>query len=76
MEKKIEVSEQNFSEGKAVHYLRSVKAVYLRSVKAKLSFMIRSFKKWREVMVVSFFNSVLKKVLKMNFENVWEPCLF
>jgi len=45
MEKKIEVSEQNFSEGKAVHYLRSVKAVYLRSVKAKLSFMIRSFKK-------------------------------
>jgi len=39
MEKKFEVSEQNFTEGKAVHYLYSVMQY------AKLSLMIKSFKK-------------------------------
>jgi len=39
MENKLEVSEQNFSEGKAVHYLFNVVQC------AKLGFMIRNFKK-------------------------------
>jgi len=61
MEKKFEVSEQNFTEGKAVHYLYSVMQY------AKLSLMIKSFKKWREVMVLNFFNLVLKKYGKLFF---------
>jgi len=40
--KAIEVSEQNFTEGKAVHYLCSVMQC------AKLSSMIENFKKSRE----------------------------
>jgi len=39
MEKKSEVSEQNFAEGKAVHYLCSVMQC------TKLSFMIKNFEK-------------------------------
>jgi len=39
MEKKSEVSEQNFTEGKAVHYLCSVMQC------AQMSFMIKNFKK-------------------------------
>jgi len=39
MEKKFEVSEQNFTEGKAIHYLCSVKQC------VKLSFMIKKFQK-------------------------------
>ena len=71
MEKKFEVPEQNFTEGKAVHYLCSVMQC------AKLSFMIKNLEKWREVMVLNFFNLVLKryeKVWKIIFKNVWEPC--
>jgi len=37
MEKKFEVSEQNFTEGKALHYLCSVMQC------VKLSFMIKNF---------------------------------
>jgi len=39
MEKKSHVSEQNFTEGKALHYLCSVMQC------VKLSFMIKNFKK-------------------------------
>jgi len=39
MEKKFEVPEQNFTEGKAVHYLCSVMQC------AKLSFMIKNLEK-------------------------------
>ena len=58
MEKKFEVPEQNFTEGKAVHYLCSVMQC------AKLSFMIKNLEKWREVMVLNFFNLVLKRYWK------------
>ena len=42
MERKFEASEQNFTEGKSVHYLCSVQSE-------------------REVMVLNFFNLVLKR---------------
>jgi len=50
MEKKSQVSEQNFTEGKALHYVCSVMQC------VKLSFMIKNFEKWREVMVLNFLN--------------------
>ena len=53
MEKKFEVSEQNFTEVKAVHYLCSVMQC------ANFSFMVKNFEKWREVMVLNFWNLVL-----------------
>jgi len=49
MEKKSQVSEQNFSEGKALMQC------------VKLSFMIKNFEKLREVIVFNFFNLVLKR---------------
>jgi len=55
MEKKSEVSEHNFTEGKAVR-----RAVLCTC--AKLNFMIKNFEKWREVMVLNFFNLVLKMI--------------
>ena len=55
MEKKSQVSEQNFTQGKALHYLCSVVQC------VKLSFMIKNFDKWREVMVLNFLNLVLKR---------------
>ena len=70
MEKKFEVSEQNFTEGKALHYLCSVMQC------VKLSFMIKNFIKWREVMVLNCLNLVLKrywKSMENNFFYVWEP---
>jgi len=66
MEKILEVSEQNFTEGKALHYLRSVLQC------AKLCFAIKNFIKLI-VMVLNFFNLVLKKVWRMILKNVWEP---
>jgi len=48
MKKKSEVSEQNFTEGKALRYLCSVMQC------AKLTFMIKNFGKGREVMVLNF----------------------
>jgi len=39
MEKKSEVSEHNFTEGKAIHYLCSIEQC------VKLSFMIKNFEK-------------------------------
>jgi len=54
MEKKSQVSQQNFTEGRALHYLCSV----VQSV--KLGFMIKNLEKWREVMVLNFLNLVLK----------------
>jgi len=54
MEKKSQVSVQNFTEGKALHYLGSVMQC------AKLSFMIKNFKKRREVMVLNL-NLVVKR---------------
>ena len=53
MEKKSEASAQIFIERKALHYLCSVMGC------AKLSFTIKKFEKWREVMVLNF-NLVLK----------------
>ena len=64
MEKKFEVSEHNFAEGKAVHYLYSVVQC------AKLCFTIKNFEKWREVMVLNFSNFVLKKHGKWFFKCV------
>jgi len=58
MEKKSEVSEHNFTEVKAVHYLCSIEQC------VKLSFMIRNFEKWREVMVFNILNLVLKRYWK------------
>jgi len=49
MEKKSQVSQHNFTESKALHYLCSV----MQCVKS--SFMIGNFEKWREVMVLNFF---------------------
>jgi len=57
MEKKSQVSVQNFTEGKALHYLGSVMQC------AKLSFMIKNFKKRREVMVLNL-NLVVKRYWK------------
>jgi len=56
MEKKSQVSEQNFTEGKALHYLGSVMQC------AKLSFMIKNLTK-REVMVLNL-NLVVKRYWK------------
>jgi len=47
-QKKPEVSEQNFTEGKVIHRLCSVMQC------VKLSFMIMIFEKLREVMVCTF----------------------
>jgi len=58
MEKKSEVSEHNFTEGKAINYLCSIEQC------VKLSFMIKNFEKWREVMVLNFYNLVLKRCWK------------
>jgi len=58
MEKKSEVPEQNFTEGKAIHYLCSVQQC------AKLSFTIKNFEKWRDVMVLNYLNLVLKRYWK------------
>jgi len=58
MEKKSHVSEQNFTEGKALHYLCSV--VHC----VKLSFMIKNFENWREVVVLNFLNLLLKRYWK------------
>jgi len=55
MEKKSQVSQLNFTEGKALHYLCSI----VQSV--KLGFMIKNFEKLREVMVLNFLNLVLKR---------------
>jgi len=58
MENKFEASEQNFTEGKVLHYLCSVMQC------VKLSFMIKNFKKWREVMVLNCLNLILKRSWK------------
>jgi len=55
MEKKSEISWEDFTEGKAIQYLCSVEQC------AKLSFIIKNFEKWIEVMVLNFFNLVLKR---------------
>jgi len=55
MEKKSQLSEQNFTEGKALQYLCSVVQC------VKLCCMIKNFKKRREVMVLNFSNFVLNK---------------
>jgi len=55
MEKKSEISEQNFTVGKVLNYLCSV----MQCVK-----MSKKFEKWREVMLLNFFNLVLKKYEK------------
>jgi len=68
MEKKSEVSEQNFTEGKALHYLCSVMQC------AKLSFMIKNVEKWREVMVLNFLNLVVKRYWK-GIENDFQKCV-
>jgi len=49
MEKKSEVSEHNFTEGKAIHCSCSIEQCI------KLGFMIMNFKKWKEVMTLNFF---------------------
>ena len=66
MEKKSEASEQIFIEGKALHYLCSVMGC------VKLSFMIRKFGKWREVMVLNLFNLVLKRYWKSMENDFWK----
>ena len=53
-----EESEQNFTEGEALHFLCSVMQC------VKLSFMIKDFEKWRKVMVLHFLNLVLKRYWK------------
>ena len=58
MEKNLEVSEHNFTEGKAIHYLCSIEQC------VKLCFMIKNSEKWREVIVLNFFNLVLKRYWK------------
>jgi len=55
MENKSEVSEQNVTEGKALHYLCSVMQCVI------LSLLMKNFIKGREVMILNFFNLVLKK---------------
>jgi len=69
MEKKSQVSEWNFTEGKALHYLCIVVQC------AKLSFMIKNFEKWREVMVLNFSNLVLKKYGKWFLKMRGNPVL-
>ena len=68
MEKKSQVSEQSFTEGKALHYFCSVMQC------AKLSFMIKNLRKWREVMVLNFLNLVVKKYWKST-ENDFLKCV-
>jgi len=68
MEKKSETHEQNFTEGKAIHYLCSGMQC------VKLSFMIKNFEKWREVMVLKFFNLVLKRYWKSMENNFFKRC--
>ena len=68
MEKKSGVSEQNFTEAKAIHFLCSV----MQSV--KLSFIINNFEKWREVMVLNLLNLVLKRYGK-SMENDFFKCV-
>jgi len=58
MEKKSQISEQNFTEGKALHYLCNVMLC------VKLSFMIKNFKKWREAVVLNL-NLALKMYWKI-----------
>jgi len=67
MEKKSEVLEHNFTEGKALHYLCS--AIQC----AKLSFMIKSCKKMKRSDGIEFFKFRIEKVRKMFFLNLWEP---
>jgi len=55
MEKESKVSEQNFTEGKALHYLCSV----MQCVKS--SFMIKNFEKRREVMLLYFLKLILER---------------
>jgi len=58
MEEKFEVSEQNFTEAKQL-------IIYPVLCKcAKLSFIIKNFKKWK-VMVLNFFNLVLQRYEKV-----------
>ena len=66
MEKNSEVSEQNLTEGKALHYLCSVMQC------VRLSFMIKKFEIWREVMVFNFFNSSLKRNWKSMENDFWK----
>jgi len=54
MGKKSEAFEQNFAESKALHQRSVMQCV-------KLGFMIKNFKKGREVIVLNFFNLVLKR---------------
>ena len=68
MGKRFEASEQNFAEDKAIHSLCSVMKC------AKLSFMSKNFKKLREVMVLNFFNLVLKRYWK-TMENDFSKCV-
>jgi len=59
MEKNFEVSEQNFTEGKAVHFLRSVMQY------AKLSYMIKNFKKMKRSNGIVLFEFSIEKVQKI-----------
>jgi len=56
MEEKSQVSEHNFTEGKALH-CSTMQCV-------KLSFMIKNFEKWREVMVLNLLDLALKRYWK------------
>ena len=47
--------------------LKAKKSTSLFMQCAKLSFVIRNFKKRREVMVLNFFNLVLKKSMENDF---------
>jgi len=66
MDKKSEASEQIFIEGKELKYLCSVMGY------AKLSFIIKKLGKWREVMVLNFFNLVLKRYWKSMENDFWK----
>jgi len=55
MEKKSEASEQNVTEGKAVHCLCSVMQC------VKIEFMIKNIEKWRELTVLNLLNLVSKR---------------
>jgi len=68
MKKKFEVSEQRFTERKALHYLCSVMQG------AKLSFMIKNFQKWTEVKILNFLSLVLKRYSK-SMENDFFKCV-
>ena len=72
MEKESKVSEQSFTEGKALRHLCSIMWC------VKLSFMIKNFEKWTEIMVSNILNLVLERYWKSvenDFKNVWEPWL-